>query len=113
MVQEDTCSTTEAIDCERNESVTSGSSYPAVKFSAARRAFQRAVGEKGPDGSLTLLAFRRARFPARPNRRFKALFPRGRYLHELYALDIALDKEALRNCRSSVRPLPLRMTGAP
>ena len=80
---------------------------------AGRRAFQRAVGEKGPDGSLTLLAFRRARFPARPNRRFKALFPRGRYLHELYALDIALDKEALRNCRSSVRPLPLRMTGAP
>ena len=42
MVQEDTCSTSEAIDCERNKSVTSGSSYRAVKISAGRRALQRA-----------------------------------------------------------------------
>jgi hypothetical protein len=53
MVREDTCSTSEAIDCERNESVTSGSSHPAVKISAGRRAFQRAVEEKERDGSLT------------------------------------------------------------
>jgi hypothetical protein len=52
-VQEDTCSTTEAIDYERNKSVTSRSSYPAVKISAWRSAFQRAVEEKGRDGSLT------------------------------------------------------------
>jgi len=49
------------------------SSDPAVKISAGRRAFQRAVDEKGPDGLLTCWPLVGA-FPARPHRRFTALF---------------------------------------
>ena len=48
MVQEDTCSTSEAIDCERNVSVTSRIVLARGQNQRRARAFQRAVGEKGP-----------------------------------------------------------------
>ena len=112
MVQEDTCSTSEAIDCERNESVTIRLVLPEAKISAARRAFQRAVGEKGTAHSLCWP------FVGRNSLRGRTVgfvFPRARHFHKLYALNIALDirsatKSQIR--RSRVRPLPLRVTAA-
>jgi hypothetical protein len=75
MVQEDTCSTTKANDCERNESVTFGSSHPRSKSAPGVACFSVQSGKKGRT-LLTLLAFRRARPWAGPTVGLR-LFSRG------------------------------------